>query len=144
MSFAQLPDRLIARIAAFSLIGLVNSVIGVAVIVIAGLFGASPVLANVAGYGVGLSVSFMLNSKVTFRLRAVNRATGVRFLIAFAVAFVANLAIVKVVTDAFVAHPLLGSLAGTPVYVVLFYALCEYWVFRAIADSSRHGCGKRR
>lgn len=130
MSFAQLPDRLAARMTAFSLIGVVNGVVGIAVIVIAGLLGAGPLLANVLGYGAGLVVSFTLNSRVTFGSRAVDSATVLRFLGAFIVAFVVNLAVVKVVTDAVGTHRLLGSLAGTPLYVGVFYLLCEYWVFR--------------
>lgn len=130
MSFAQLPDRLVARMAAFSLVGVANGVVGIAVIVIAGLLGVGPVLANVLGYGAGLIVSFTLNSRVTFRSRAVDRATVLRFLGAFVVAFAVNLAMVKVVTDVLGTHDLLGSLAGTPLYVGIFYLLCEYWVYR--------------
>ena len=46
------------------------------------------------------------------------------------VAFAINLLAVKVVADLFTTHRLLTSLAGTPLYVVAFYLLCEYWVFR--------------
>lgn len=130
MSFAQLPDRLVTRIAAFSLVGLINTAVGVAVIVVAGLLGASPILANVLGYGLGLGVSFTLNSRVTFRGRTADAHTVVRFLGAFAIAFAANLAIVKVITGVYSAHRVLGSLAGTPIYVAIFYLLCEFWVFQ--------------
>lgn len=130
MSFTQLPDRLAARAAAFSLVGVVNGVVGIGTIVIAGLLGASPVLANALGYGAGLLASFMLNSRVTFHSRRVDRFTVARFLAAFAIAFAANLGVVKVVTDVVDGHKVLGSLAGTPLYVAIFYVLCEYWVFR--------------
>lgn len=130
MSFVQLPDRLLARAAAFSLVGVANGIVGIAVIVIAGLLGADPLLANVLGYGAGLLVSFTLNSRVTFHGRAVDRITVARFLAAFAFAFAINLAVVKLATDLFADQRLLTSLAGTPLYVVSFYLLCEYWVFR--------------
>jgi putative flippase GtrA len=131
MSFARLPDRLVARAAAFSLVGVANGVVGIAVIVVSNLLGAGPVLANVLGYGAGLLVSFTLNSRVTFHARAVDRYTVARFLLAFGVAFAINLLVVKSVADLFAAHKLLTSLSGTPLYVVTFYLLCEYWVFRA-------------
>lgn len=134
MSFVQLPDKLAARAAAFSLVGVANGVAGIAVIVIVGLLGAKPMLANVLGYAAGLLVSFTLNSRVTFHARAVNRFTVVRFLTAFALAFALNLAAVKAATDLFPGHGLLTSLAGTPLYVVVFYLLCEYWVFRHAPD----------
>jgi len=130
MSFVQLPDRLAARAAAFSLVGVANGVVGVAVIVIADLLGADPVLANVLGYGAGLLVSFTLNSRVTFRSRKIDHHTVLRFLSAFAVAFAINLAAVKSAADWYGAHKLLTSVAGTPLYVAIFYLLCEYWVFR--------------
>lgn len=135
MSFARLPDRLVARAAAFSLVGVANGVVGIAVIVVSNLFGAGPVLANVLGYGAGLLVSFTLNSRVTFHARAVDRYTVARFLLAFGVAFAINLLVVKGVADWFAAHKLLTSLSGTPLYVVTFYLLCEYWVFRARTPS---------
>jgi putative flippase GtrA len=130
MSFVRLPDRLAGRMAAFSLVGVANGVVGIVVIMVAGLLGAGPVLANVLGYGAGLVVSFTLNSRVTFHARAVDRSTVLRFLAAFAMAFAVNLVVVKVVTDAVGTHKLLGSLAGTPLYVAIFYLSCEHWVFR--------------
>lgn len=112
------------------MVGVANSVVGIAIIVVAGLLGVSPMLANVIGYGAGLLVSFTLNSRITFHSRTVNHFTVMRFLLAFAIAFVINLVAVKIVADLFVGHHLLASVAGTPLYVVVFYLLCEYWVFR--------------
>lgn len=125
-----LPDRIAARIGAFSLIGVVNGAVGVAVILLAQLLGAGPILANVLGYGAGLVVSFTLNQRITFGSRASDRLTVLRFLAAFAVAFAANLGVVWLAERALRSHGLVASLAGTPVYVVVFYLLCEYWVFR--------------
>jgi len=49
MLSARLPDRLVARAAAFSLVGVANGVVGIAVIVAASLLGVGPMLANVLG-----------------------------------------------------------------------------------------------
>jgi putative flippase GtrA len=130
MSFVRLPDKLAVRAAAFSLVGVANGLVGIAIIMVAGLLGAGPMLANVLGYGAGLLVSFTLNSRVTFHSRTVDRHTVKRFLLAFGVAFAINLLVVKAVAGVFTTHKLLTSLAGTPLYVVAFYLLCEYWVFR--------------
>jgi putative flippase GtrA len=129
MSSTPLPDRLLVRGVAFSLVGVINTLVGVAVIVFAGLAGAGPLLANVFGYTAGLLVSFTLNARVTFRQRVVDRGTLARFLIAFAVAFVVNLGVVAVAARTVGAGSIVGSLAGVPFYTVLFYLLCEYWVF---------------
>lgn len=126
----RLPDRVAARAAAFSLVGVANSVVGVSLIVISGLLGAGPVLANVLGYGVGLLVSFTLNSRVTFGTRPVDRYTVLRFFASFGLGFSINIAAVILATRIFHLHKLLGSLVGTPLYFATFYLLCECWVFR--------------
>lgn len=122
--------------AAFSLVGVANGIVGVGVIVITGLLGADPILANVLGYAAGLLVSFALNSKLTFQSRLIDRRTVMRFLAAFAVALAANLAIVKITADLIGSHKLLTSLSGTPLYVGTFYLLCEYWVFQHHPDDN--------
>lgn len=130
MSSMRLPDKILARVAAFSIVGVANTIVGVGVIVLASLIGAGPILANVLGYGAGLVISFTLNSRFTFQRRRVDRFTVMRFLGAFAIAFCVNLAVVIAAKDLLDWHGLLASLAGAPFYVALFYLLCECWVFR--------------
>ncbi len=131
----QLPDRIAARVAAFSLVGVVNGVVGISVIVAAGLLGAGPVAANVLGYGTGLVVSFTLNSRVTFHSRNVDKSTVTRFLCAFAASFSINLIAVGIAEKLLRPHELIASMAGTPLYIVTFYLMCEYWVFRRRAET---------
>lgn len=126
----RLPDKIYARIGAFSLVGVANTTAGVSVILIAGLLGANPLLANVFGYGTGLIVSFTLNSRLTFQGRAVNRFTLIRFLVTFAIAFSVNLVVVYFTTSILGYHGLIASLAGAPLFTGIFYLLCEYWVFK--------------
>lgn len=116
--------------AAFSLVGLANTVVGVCIILIARVLGANPIVANIFGYGAGLIVSFTLNSRITFQGRSVNRYTMVRFLGAFAGAFLLNITAVLAVADMLRQRGLLASLVGVPLFTVAFYLLCEYWVFR--------------
>lgn len=130
MWFTQLPDKIHARMAAFSLVGVANTIVGVCVILIARILGANAIVANILGYGAGLIVSFTLNSRITFQKRGVNRCTIVRFLAAFVVAFLLNIAVVAMVADAMGQHGYLASLAGVPLFTAAFYVLCEYWVFR--------------
>lgn len=126
----QLPDKLHARMAAFSLVGVANTIVGVCVIMIARILGADVVVANIVGYSAGLCVSFSLNSRITFQRRYINRYTVIRFLAAFAVSFLLNIALVLTVSDVLGQRGLLASLAGVPVFTIAFYLLCEYWVFR--------------
>lgn len=125
----QLPDKIHARVAAFSLVGVANTAVGVSIIAIAGLVGAGAVVANILGYAAGLLVSFVLNSRITFQKRRVDWYTVLRFLGAFAIAFLVNIAVVLVVTEVLKLHGVLPSLVGVPFFTAIFYVLCEYWVF---------------
>lgn len=136
MWFTELPDKIHARMAAFSMVGVVNTIVGVSVIAIAHYLGANPIMANVFGYGAGLLVSFTLNSRITFRKRKVNLYTVIRFLVAFLVAFLVNIAVVLVATRVLGQHGLLVALVGVPVFTIAFYILCEYWVFRSSRANS--------
>lgn len=120
-----------ARLAMFSLVGVANTAVGVSAIVGVRLAGAGPLIANVAGYSVGLIVSYALNSKLTFAGRTRSRREPLRFAAAFVVAFACNITVVALVGRAIEGDGLLVTLSGTPVYVVAFYALCEWWVFPA-------------
>lgn len=131
----RLPDKIYARVGAFSLVGVANTVAGVTVILVAGLLGANAILSNALGYGTGLIISFTLNSLFTFQGRAINRFTMLRFLSAFAFSFLLNIGAVYLTTTIFGFHGLLASLAGVPLFTGVFYVLCEYWVFRARAES---------
>lgn len=130
MFLLQIPDRISARFAAYSAAGVINAIVGVSAILVSGLLGAGVVLANVIGYGLGLLVSFTLNSRITFRSRKVDWRTVLRFLCGFAIAFAANMAVVIAASHIFHLRDLIASLAGTPAYVVVFFSLCEYWIFR--------------
>lgn len=130
MNILDLPDKIAARFAAYSVAGVANAIVGVSSILIAAALGASAVLANVIGYGLGLMVSFSLNSRITFRGRKVDPETVLRFLAGFGVAFAANIGVVAAASGWTSLPKSISSLAGTPLYVVLFFLLCEHWVFR--------------
>jgi len=122
-------DSLFARVTSFSLIGILNTVVGSAVIVGLTANGVNVLAANAAGYAVGLGLSYLFNSRITFRGRGGN-GTAVRFLIAFLLAFTVNMLVV-LAADAYLALPdFLRGISGVPAYVVTFYLLSERWVFR--------------
>jgi putative flippase GtrA len=110
-----------------------NTLIGISAIVLCGMLGLGAMTSNVIGYGFGLVVSFTLNSRVTFRDRPRDRHTISRFVVAFGIAFAANLVIVLLATHYLALDHRITSLAGTPVYMVAFFVLCETWVFKASA-----------
>lgn len=139
MLLRDFRDSLLGRFATFSLVGVANTLIGVGVIVAARLLGAGPTTANVIGYGAGIFVSYSLNSRVTFTGRRSDRWSRVRFLGAFLAAFLVNLSIVGIIVRVTGSDNLLATLSGTPVYMTIFYLLCERWVFTACRDDCAKG-----
>jgi putative flippase GtrA len=118
------------QFARFVVIGVLNTAVGLTVI-----FGAKALLgwddlpANVAGYAVGLAASFSLNRRWTFRDRGRVSPALLRFLAAFALAYLANLATVFALRDLAQVDSYLAQAAGAVPYTVLFFLASRALVF---------------
>ena len=112
----------------YLLVGGLNTVLSAAIIFIVQAAGASPVAANIAGYAIGVAMSFALNSKFTFKTAA-TRHSAARFLIVALVSYLANLATMLLVLHTTHA-PYLAQLCGVPVYVVVGFLGNKYWAMR--------------
>lgn len=125
---------MLARLARFVLTGLANSAVGWAVI-FGGLWaGMSGLAANAAGYAVGLVLSFTLNRRFVFGMTgAVSGREVARFLIAFGIAYGANVAVLMLAQDIFGANSPLAQLPALGVYIVIFFLLSQRFVFRPTA-----------
>lgn len=118
----------------FGLVGLVNTGVGLTVIYGLKYFGGvGDVWANIGGYGVGLSVSFILNSTWTFENGLWSPWVVVKYLFAFGLAYGANLATVLFALHLLEINSYLAQAFGLPVYMVLFYCLCRWVVFPSLA-----------
>lgn len=112
----------------YASVGLANT--AVTAIIIFGLMhvGLKTVPSNLAGYAIGLLLSFVLNSRYTFRTNP-SRAMLVKFLIAAGIAYVANL-IVVLATLHLSGSPRISQIAGMPVYTVIGYLVNKYWAMK--------------
>jgi putative flippase GtrA len=120
----------LGRIARFGAVGVVNTIVGYSAIV-AGLFlGFGDVPANLAGFSIGFAVSFVLNSRWTFAGGgAPGSARLLRYLAAFAVAYLCNLAVMLAARTVLGAENPLAHLAGMIAYVAIFYLASRFFVF---------------
>jgi len=84
--------NLLFQLVRYSWVGLLNSGLGLFVIWGLMLAGIGPYVANVAGFAAGLTLSFFLNRAWTFRAQDAGWPVF-RFLLAFAIAYSANLVI---------------------------------------------------
>ena len=122
---------MIERLFRFALAGLANSAVGWAVI-FGGLWaGLSGVIANAAGFGVGLVLSFTLNRRFVFGVTgAVQGREVAKFLAAFAVAYGINLAVLHAAQSVLGANSPLAQLPAIGAYVVIFFLLSQLFVFK--------------
>ena len=112
-------------------VGVVNTVVGLLVIFACrGLVGLSDALANLIGYAIGLSVSFTLNRRFTFRHQGAALPAMARFAAVITVAYAFNLITVLALIGLAGFNPYLAQTLGIVPYTVTSYFGSWYFVFR--------------
>lgn len=136
MSTAQ-PPRTLWR---FGLVGVANTVAGLAFIYSARAIGFGEVAANALGYAVGLVLSFSLNGQWTFAYRGRLIPRAMRFGLVVLLAWLANLAALLELLRGGVAATLAQAGAVLP-YAVVSYLGCRWWVFADEGVTLKDGQG---
>ncbi|MEJ6396238.1 GtrA family protein [Gymnodinialimonas sp. 2305UL16-5] len=115
----------------FGLVGVLNTAIGFGTIVLAQtVFGLPPVVSNILGYAAGLTNSFFMNRAITFRGASRDLAAAIRFLVAFAIAYGANLAVLLGLLSVAPEAALAWQAVAMIVYTGVFFVLSKFYVFR--------------
>lgn len=117
----------------FVSVGVVNTAVGL--LVIYGCkwgLGLSDGIANAAGYGLGVCVSFLLNRRWTFRDGGAFSPALLRFLFVFSIAYPINLLCVLGLIKWLGINSYLAQALGIPPYTVTCYLANRYFVFRKI------------
>ena len=124
-----------SRIWRFGIVGVVNTLVGLAVIYAALFAGLGDFASNALGYGCGLLVSFVLHRGWTFagRTRSLPR-DAVGFVLAWATAYAANIATIAAGRAlGFIDNPFV-QLAGVVVFAATFYLVTSRLLFVRPAD----------
>lgn len=122
--------ELIGQTLRFAAVGVVNTAIGLASIyALMFFFDAVPVLANAAGYAIGLSLGFALNRVWTFRSNRPVAHVLPKYFLLVALCYALNLAAVIAGTSHFAADPYLAQLLGVVIYTVCMFIGCRWFVF---------------
>jgi putative flippase GtrA len=124
-----------SRIWRFGIVGVVNTVVGLAVIYAALFAGLGDFAANALGYGCGLVLSFVLHRGWTFagRTKSLPR-DAVGFVLAWVAAYAANLAAIATGRSlGYIDNPFV-QLAGVLVFAASFYLITSRLVFVGPAD----------
>jgi putative flippase GtrA len=110
---------------------MVNTLVGLSTIyLLKWVPGANDLVANAGGYLVGLTVSFTLNRRWTFRYYGAIAPAFVRFATVFAIAYLANLATVLTLIEQFEIDGYLSQAMGVLPYSTIFYFGSRYIAFR--------------
>ncbi|HEV3044901.1 MAG TPA: GtrA family protein [Roseiarcus sp.] len=116
----------------FCIVGLANTLIGLAVIYAAMRFGnVQYIIANTMGYAVGAAISFVLNRSWTFRFDGAILPSAVQWALALAIAFAANLVAVIVAHEYFGVDQYFSQAFGVLVYTGLSYLGGRFYAFRS-------------
>ena len=133
----MIPARF-AEPAKFIIVGVTNTLVGLlSIYACKWLFGLGDAVANIIGYAVGLTVSFILNRGWTFRHSGAALPALARFLMIFALAYPLNLITVLVAIHTFGVNPYVAQAIGIPPYTIFFYLGSRYFAFRD--EPARHG-----
>lgn len=112
----------------FGLVGVVNTFAGLGTIWLSMYLGLAPVPANIFGYAVGLSVSYVLNSRFTFRGGRTEGAVF-RFMVTFAVAYAVNMGLLLASIGPLGIDPYLAQLVASVGYTTTFFILSKFYAF---------------
>jgi putative flippase GtrA len=123
--------RSVREMFAFGMVGVINTLVGYAVIYTCMLaLGMGAVASNVAGYAVGLCCSFVLNRRLTFRSDGSARAEVLRFIATFLVAYTINLLILLLCIERLGVPPVYAQVVAGVGYTAVFFVLSKWFVFR--------------
>jgi putative flippase GtrA len=120
----------------FALTGMLNTAVGLGTIfALKWLLGMGDTHANLLGYSVGLVVSYVVNSRWTFRYRESLLPVLPQYALVVLVAYLANLACVHLSIRQLHLNSYLAQTLGVIPYAGLSYVLLRWFVFGKSARS---------
>lgn len=114
----------------FLAVGVVNTACGLVTIYALKAFAAwNDVPANMGGYAVGLTVSFVLNRQWTFAHRGAMAPALLRFLVVWVIAYGANLGLMLYLRDHWQVNAYLAHALATMPFTLLSFAGSRWFAF---------------
>lgn len=122
----------------FGVVGVANTVLGYTVILLGLAVGLGDVASNALGYAAGLALSYVLNSRWTFKQDgSANSLAVLKYLLTFMVAYSANLAIVIYAQAHGQGENPAVHLVAIGIYTSLFYLGAATFVFGSRMPTTR-------
>ncbi|MEM9617831.1 MAG: GtrA family protein [Pseudomonadota bacterium] len=122
---------MLRQIVRYGLVGLANTVIGLAFIYLAmGVFGFAPGVANFSGFAIAFLVSFFLNRRWTFESNAHFGQSFFAFASVCAAGYGLNLAAVLTAINLADVNAYIAQLIGVAIYAVFVFIGSRVFAFR--------------
>ena len=119
------------RLIPFLVTGVANSIVGFSTIFFCLAIGADGITANIVGYAVALTCSFLLNRHYVFGVRGTISHTEVgRFIAVFFTAFGVNMAVLLLTQSMLGEGSPVAQVLAVGAYTLVFYPLTRLFVFR--------------
>ena len=112
--------------------GLINTIVGFAVILSAMALNFSPMISNIAGYAVGFTLGFVLSKKFVFRSNDRFVTESIRYLLAFVISFLINLLMLHLALNNLNFNALASQVVAAISYTLLMYVLTRFFVFNSV------------
>ena len=109
--------------------GAFNTLVGFGLIFTLMWAGVSPLAANAAGYACGFVLGFVLSRRLVFRSGGRLQGEALRYVAAFMLAFVLNLAALQAALHWLGLPAWLAQLAGAATFTLSMYAMTRFYVF---------------
>lgn len=112
-----------------SVSGVINTSIGFSVIFLLTYLNFSPMAANVAGYAAGLVSGFYLSKVFVFRQYGNTARQGLQYFVAFLVAFLVNIGVLKLLLSFTQVPVMLAQLLAAIAYTIVVFTVSRYLIF---------------
>lgn len=130
----------LAALVRFCLVGILNTALGLGVILaLEFVLHVPSAAANLLGYVVGWVVSYGLHRKYVFSGNPPSRGATIRYVVAVALSFSLNQTVLSGCLHLLggeASGRLLAQMAGVIAYSGTLFVLCRWWVFAARSDRS--------
>lgn len=116
----------------YLVVGVVNTVVGFGTIFLLMYLGLNPVYSNIVGYATGISLSFFLNRRFTFRVKTEKTLFQfIKFLAVLLISYLANITILIVAIYKLKMNPYFSQVVSGIVYTASGFLLTKKFVFKS-------------
>lgn len=114
----------------YGIAGLLNSLIGLGAIWVLTIIGIAPIYANILGYAVGFAFGFLNSRKFVFRSEGRFGHEARKYVVAFAVCYLINIAVLQMCISVFFINVLFSQAIAVFSYVISMYLASRLYIFK--------------